>query len=150
VESQLGSLAGLRVLDPSAGSGALGLEALSRGAAHALFVESDARAVRVIRANITALGFAGADVVHAAVERTLRERPAQEYALVLADPPYPMAEEEITAVLSLLCDGWLVPQALVVVERASRATPLLWPDCLAGTGHRRYGETMLWYGRSAG
>jgi 16S rRNA (guanine966-N2)-methyltransferase len=150
VESQLGSLAGLRVLDLYAGSGALGLEALSRGAAHALLVESDVRAVRVIRTNVATLGLAGAEVCHAAVERTLREPPAQEYTLVLADPPYPMTEDEITAVLSLLCSEWLAPQALVAVERPSRATPLLWPACLAGTGHRRYGETTLWYGRPAG
>jgi 16S rRNA (guanine966-N2)-methyltransferase len=150
VESQLGSLAGLRVLDLYAGSGALGLEALSRGAGHALLVESDARAVRVIRTNIGALGLAGAQVVLASVERTLTDPPAEPYALVLADPPYAVAEEQLTAALSELCGGWLLPEALVVVERPSRMTPLLWPNCLTGSGHRRYGETMLWYGRPAG
>lgn len=149
VESQLGSLAGRRVIDLYAGSGALGLEAMSRGAGHALLVESDTRAVHAIRTNIATLGFAGADVVHASVERTLREPPAQPYDLALADPPYSMAEDELTAALSLLC-GWLRPEAVVVVERASRVGPLFWPDCLTGTGHRRYGETMLWYGRPAG
>jgi 16S rRNA (guanine966-N2)-methyltransferase len=150
VESQLGPLAGLRVIDLYAGSGALGLEALSRGAEHVLLVESDARAVRVIQANVAALGLPGAAVVQASVERILRDAPAQRYGLVLADPPYPTSGDEITAVLSALCGGWLLPDALVVVERPSRAARLGWPDCLTGTGHRRYGETMLWYGRPAG
>ncbi|HEY9375523.1 MAG TPA: 16S rRNA (guanine(966)-N(2))-methyltransferase RsmD [Jiangellaceae bacterium] len=150
VESQLGSLAGRSVIDLYAGSGALGLEALSRGAAYALLVESDARAVRAIRANIASVGLSGAEVAHAAVQRTLRDPPAQQFDLVLADPPYTMAEDDLTTALSLLCDGWLRPDALVVVERPSRTTPLLWPACLMGTGHRRYGETMLWYGRPAG
>jgi 16S rRNA (guanine966-N2)-methyltransferase len=150
VESQLGSLAGLRVMDLYAGSGALGLEAVSRGAAPALLVESDARAVRAIRTNIAVVGLAGPTIVPAPVERMLRESPAQQSELVFADPPYPMDEAEITRVLALLCRGWLSPDALVVVERPSRATPLSWPDCLMGTGHRRYGETMLWYGRPAG
>jgi 16S rRNA (guanine966-N2)-methyltransferase len=149
VESQLGPLAGFRVIDLYAGSGALGLEALSRGAAHVLLVEFDARAVRVIQTNIAALGLPGAAVVPASVERTLRDPPGQRYGLVLADPPYPTSGDEITAVLSRLCEGWLLPEAVVIVERPSRATPLLWPDCLIGTGHRRYGETMLWYGRPA-
>jgi 16S rRNA (guanine966-N2)-methyltransferase len=150
VEAQLGSLAGVRVADLYAGSGALGLEALSRGAAHALLVESDARAVRAIRTNITALGLAGARVVQASVERTLREPPAEKFAVVFADPPYAVAADVLTSELSLLCVGWLLPDALVVVERPSRAIPMLWPGCLTGTGHRRYGETMLWYGRPAG
>jgi 16S rRNA (guanine966-N2)-methyltransferase len=150
VESRLGPLAGLRVIDLYAGSGALGLEALSRGAAHVLLVESDPRAVRVIQTNIAALGLAGAAVVPAPVERILRDPPGQRYGLVLADPPYPTSDDEITAVLSRLCGGWLLPEALVIVERSSRAAPLVWPDCLTGTGHRRYGETMLWYGRPAG
>jgi 16S rRNA (guanine966-N2)-methyltransferase len=150
VESQLGPLAGLRVIDLYAGSGALGLEALSRGARRALFVESDARALRVIRANIAALGLAGADVVAATVERALAQPPVERYSLALADPPYRMSGEQITAVLSLLCSGWLLAEALVVVERPSRVAPLLWPACLVGGGHRRYGETTLWYGRPAG
>ena len=150
VESQLGSLAGLRVLDLYAGSGALGLEALSRGADHALLVESDARAAQVIRTNVAALGLAGARVVHASVQRTLTDPAEHPYGLVLADPPYTMAAYELTGTLSRLCGGWLVSEALVVVERPSRAVPLLWPDCLTGSGHRRYGETMLWYGRPAG
>ena len=150
VESQLGPLAGLRVVDLYSGSGALGLEALSRGAAHVLLVESDPRAARVIQTNVGAIGLAGAEVVQASVERALRGSPVQRYRLVLADPPYSTSGDEITAVLARLCGGWLLPEALVVVERPSRATPLVWPDCLTGTGHRGYGETMLWYGRPAG
>ncbi len=150
VESQLGSLSGRRVMDLYAGSGALGLEALSRGAGYVLLVESDARAVKAIRTNIASVELAGAEVAHASVEWTLRDLPAQPFDLVLADPPYSMAEGGLTAALSGLCRGWLAPEALVVVERPGRATPLVWPGCLTGTRHRRYGETMLWYGRPAG
>jgi 16S rRNA (guanine966-N2)-methyltransferase len=150
IESELGPLSGLRVIDLYAGSGALGLEALSRGAAHALLVESDARAVRAIRTNVAALGLPGAEVLHASVGRTLAEPGTRPYDLALADPPYALADGALAGVLSRLSDSWLDPDALVVVERPTRVAPLLWPDGLAGIKHRRYGETMLWYGRPAG
>ena len=89
IESELGPLSGLRVIDLYAGSGALGLEALSRGAEHALLVESDARAVRAIRTNVAALGLPGAEVMHASVARALAEPGTRPYDLALADPPCP-------------------------------------------------------------
>src|SRR5579871_660391 len=110
--SELGELDGKRVLDLYAGSGAVGLEALSRGAAHVLLVESDARAVRVIRENIAAVGLPGAAVIAGRVERVLArgpDRPAGPqdadiggYDVVFADPPYALADEAVSRMLSLL------------------------------------------------
>ncbi|HXU96452.1 MAG TPA: 16S rRNA (guanine(966)-N(2))-methyltransferase RsmD, partial [Jiangellaceae bacterium] len=148
IESELGPLSGLHVVDLYAGSGALGLEALSRGAEHALLVESEPRAVRAIRTNVAALGLP-AEVIHASVARTLAGPVLRPYDLALADPPYDLSDSELTAVLSQLSERWLHPDALVVVERSARIAALLWPDGLTGIKHRRYGDTMLWYGRSA-
>lgn len=152
VGSLLGSLSGRRVLDLYAGSGAVGLEALSRGAAHALLVESDARAVRAIRGNIASLELPGASVVHAPVERFVRRPPrGRPYDLVFADPPYATSERELASVLrSLHAGGWLAPGALVAVERPSRAAPMTWPPPYQEEGRpRRYGDATLWYGRAA-
>lgn len=143
-----GGLGGLRVLDLYAGSGALGLEALSRGAQHCLLVESDARAAAVIRANVKAVGLPGAVVAAAPVERLLAAPPDAPYDLVLADPPYAMVDAELSGVLVSLTAGWLAPDALVVVERDRRSAPVTWPDDIAGERERRYGETVLWYGRA--
>src|SRR5215472_13341715 len=122
VQAIRGPLAGASVLDLYAGSGAVGLEALSRGAARALLAEADARAVRVIRANITALGLAGAHVVAGRVERVLATGPAGERAgaavggrfdLAFADPPYAMPAEAVSAMLTaLITVGLLTPGAL--------------------------------------
>src|ERR1700719_5246734 len=90
IVSLTGALDGARVLDLYAGSGAVGLEALSRGAEHVLLVESGARADRVIRDNVEAIGLPGAEVVTDRVERTLTRgpAPAEKYDVVFADPPY--------------------------------------------------------------
>ncbi|MGH8823681.1 MAG: 16S rRNA (guanine(966)-N(2))-methyltransferase RsmD [Jiangellaceae bacterium] len=150
LESELGAFAGLRVLDLYAGTGALGLEALSRGAAHVLLVEADARAARTIRSNVSTVGLPGAEVVQSSVVRALTAVPPAPYDLVLADPPYVTRGEEIELVLAQLTGGWLAPQAIVVVERSTRDAPLGWPAGMVGQRTRRYGETMLWYGRPAG
>ena len=151
IASMMGSLRGTRVLDLYAGSGAVGLEALSRGAEHVLLVESGARAGRVIRANIQAIGLPGAEVVTDRVERVLARGPglpANSYDLVFADPPYALAGEEVSAMLAALADhAWLARGALVVVERATRSGPLDWPDGFAADRARRYGEATFWYGR---
>lgn len=151
VHSLLGDLDGLRVADLFAGSGAVGLEALSRGAAHVLLVESSTRAVKVIRANVAALGMPGAEVVADRVERVLRHQPPEPYDLVFADPPYAMAGESVTALLDALRDhGWLADGALVAVERATRGEPVRWPAGYTDSRARRYGEGTLWYGHAAG
>jgi 16S rRNA (guanine966-N2)-methyltransferase len=149
VESWGGSLAGLRFLDLYAGSGAVGLEAWSRGAGVVTLVEQDRRTAGLITRNARSLGFPRADVVNASVAATLRRRPAAPYDLVFADPPYPLAEERLAEDLAALVDhGWLVPGALVVVERSARSPEPGWPAGLQVDRVRRYGETVLWYGHA--
>ncbi|MER6171572.1 16S rRNA (guanine(966)-N(2))-methyltransferase RsmD [Streptosporangium sp. NPDC001681] len=154
VGSLIGPLEGCRVLDLYAGSGALGLEALSRGAARVLLVESDARAIRTIRQNVTSLGLPGAEVAADRVERLLARGigdTGEPYDLVLADPPYALGDEEVGTVLELLRDrGWLAEDALVAVERESRGRDLRWPEGYEEERVRRYGEASVWYGRAAG
>ena len=150
LESIFGSLNGLRVLDLFAGSGALGLEAVSRGAAYAMLVESDANAVRAIRANVATVGLGEVEVRTTAVRRALATSPDKPFDLVLADPPYTMDSGEITDILAALATGWLAPDAVVVVERPSRGEPVRWPSDLVAVRDRRYGETTLWYGHPAG
>ena len=149
ISSIVGTLSGARVLDLYAGSGAVGLEALSRGAEHVLLVEHRARAARVIRQNIEAVGLPGAVVVADRVERVLARGPAQgRYDVVFADPPYAMPAAEVARMLTALAEhGWLAPGALVIVERATRSGPLSWPGGFAPDRARRYGEATFWYGR---
>jgi len=142
-------LEGCRFADLYAGSGAVGIEALSRGAAHALFVESDARTARVLRDNVAALGVtARAELVIAPVARTLAVR--APYDVVFADPPYDLPAEDVTEMLDhLVRGGWLATDAVVVVERRTRSGPLDWVPGVTGLRSRRYGETTLWYGRAS-
>ncbi|HVF20048.1 MAG TPA: 16S rRNA (guanine(966)-N(2))-methyltransferase RsmD [Mycobacteriales bacterium] len=139
-----GSLAGARFLDLYAGSGAVGLEALSRGAASVTLVESDARATKTIRDNVKAVGLPGAEVVAEPVERVLGAEPSL-YDVVFADPPY---DDPVAAVLETLVP-WLAADAVIAVERASREAPLVWPAGIEGVRERRYGDATLWYGRRA-
>ncbi|MDQ3886558.1 MAG: 16S rRNA (guanine(966)-N(2))-methyltransferase RsmD [Actinomycetota bacterium] len=140
-------LDGARVLDLYAGSGAMGLEALSRGAGHARFVESDRRAVEVLRRNVAELGLSGVEVTVGAVEAVLRTSSREPYDLVLADPPYALGGTELTGVLAaLLAGGWLVPGALMVVERSAHSAGLRWPTGVVTISQRRYGDTRVYYG----
>src|SRR5579859_2703337 len=227
VQAIRGPLAGASVLDLYAGSGAVGLEALSRGAVRAVLVEADPRAVRVIRANIAALNLPGAHVIAGRVEPVLARGPAAavgrtpapgdpkavsgaaavgrtpapgdpkavpgaaavgrtpapgdpeadpqavpgdsdpapgtapgpgpeavagaRFDVVFADPPYAMAADAVTAVLTALVQrGWLAPDALVAVERSTRSGPLHWPGGYTEDRSRRYGEATLWYGHASG
>jgi 16S rRNA (guanine966-N2)-methyltransferase len=149
LDSQM-TLSGARVIDLFAGSGAVGLEALSRGAVRALLVEHDPKALRAIRANIAALGAQGARVVAGKVGSVLAgANPEQGYDLVFADPPYPTTESEIEDVLTALAGhGWLAPGAVVVIERSSRSPEPAWVQGVTGERCRRYGESALWYGRA--
>jgi 16S rRNA (guanine(966)-N(2))-methyltransferase RsmD len=148
LEAQV-DLDGARFADLYAGSGAIGFEALSRGAAHVLLVESDARAARVIRENAATLR-AGPSIrlVTAKVSAALATPPeGGPYDVVFADPPYAAADREVEAMLAALADGWLAPDAVVVVERATRSGPPPEVDGVTPERSRRYGETTLWYGR---
>ena len=144
---------GTRVLDLFAGSGALGLEASSRGAEHVVLVDSDRAAAQACRRNAGAVlsGIRGQQVGTVLVQQVpaaafLSTVPDRPYDLVLADPPYPLAEDEISAFLTLLADNdWLDVQAVVVVERSIRSPEPGWPQHLVRFDERRYGETVLWF-----
>lgn len=137
-------LAGLAVLDLYAGSGALGLEALSRGAASALFVESDPRTAAVIARNIEALGLPGATLRRGPVSTVLAGGVASPVDLVLADPPYEIETAEVEAVLAALsAHGWVRAATVAVVERATAGASLTWPDGWTPWPERIYGDTRL-------
>ncbi|NHA01857.1 16S rRNA (guanine(966)-N(2))-methyltransferase RsmD [Nocardioides sp. W3-2-3] len=149
LEAWAGSLHDLRFLDLYAGSGAIGLEAWSRGASAVTLVESDRRTADLVRANARAVGCDVAEVVARAVGSVLAGPAPAPYDVVFSDPPYPLAEEELATDLALLAEhGWLAGGALVVVERSRRSPEPTWPDGLEPLpGKRRlkkYGETHLW------
>lgn len=141
--SALGPLGGARVLDLFAGSGALGLEALSRGAAEATFVDSDAAAARAVRANLAALEAAEdeAEVRRADARAFLRNARARgrQYDLVFLDPPYRRAGALAEALAGDLA-AVLAPRARVVAE-SDRRSPLALP--LELEAERRYGDTVI-------
>jgi 16S rRNA (guanine(966)-N(2))-methyltransferase RsmD len=143
-------LSGARFADLYAGSGAVGLEAMSRGAAEVLLVESDARVARVARENIGVLAAApAARLVVGRVSQVLAAGPGgPPYDVVFADPPYAVPDDDVTAMLAALVDGgWLAAEAVVAVERSSRSPAPAWVPGLTAERSRRYGETTLWYGR---
>lgn len=147
LESELGTLAGLRFLDLFAGSGAIGIEASSRGAGHVTLVEHDKRAASIIRRNCDELGLSGCDVIAVPAERLLSAPPVAPYDVIFADPPYTMADQAVADLLGrLVSNGWAGPGALLVVERSSRGPDLVWPGSVTSDRVRKYGETVLWYG----
>lgn len=134
---------GLAVLDLYAGSGALGLEALSRGAARATFIEANPRSAAVIERNIKALGFTGAAVLARPVA-TVLSGGGDPMDLVLADPPYDVAVEEVTAMLAALnTGGWTIAGTVAAVERRTSSPALTWPEGWTAWPVRRYGDTRL-------
>ncbi|OZM74210.1 16S rRNA (guanine(966)-N(2))-methyltransferase RsmD [Amycolatopsis antarctica] len=140
-----GELDGARVLDLYAGSGALGLEALSRGAADAWFVEADRQAAEVLRGNVAQLRLGGT-VRHAGVEQVLAGQAPEAFDLVLADPPYAVDGPALAGVLgSLAARGWIATGGLVIVERALRDGEPPWPDGFHPLRTRRYGDTALYW-----
>jgi 16S rRNA (guanine966-N2)-methyltransferase len=145
IESWCGSLQGLRFLDLYAGSGAVGLEAWSRGAGVVTLVEQDRRTAALISANAKTLGFAKARVVVGSVAATLARQPVAPYDIVFLDPPYPTPDQEVDDALERLASEWLVPGGMVVVERSSRSRGPVWPAGFTDGRQRKYGETTLWY-----
>jgi 16S rRNA (guanine966-N2)-methyltransferase len=148
LESALGSLAGLRFLDLYAGSGAVGLEAASRGAAHVCLVEHGRRTARLVQDNARDLGLADrVDVLAQPVAAVVSRSPSEPYDVVFADPPYAFPDADLADALTALAGHrWLARGAVVVVERSSRAA-VRWPDGYAADRERRYGETTLHWAR---
>ena len=137
----VGDVTGARVLDLFAGSGALGLEALSRGAAHATFVDSARAAAAAIRANVDALGVAARAtmIVGDAVAAAARE--VGPWRLVLVDPPY--ASDLAARALAALPRAHLADGAVIAVEHDRRHAPPDAAGSLLRTDVRRYGDTMI-------
>lgn len=136
-------LDGATVWDLYAGSGALGLEAASRGAAAVVLVEANARAAAVCRRNAERLGLRQVRVAALKVAAFL-ERATGPVDVVLVDPPYDLGEDELAAALRAVAPH-LGTGALLVVERTARTPEPRWPDGVGRTGEKRYGETVLWY-----
>jgi 16S rRNA (guanine966-N2)-methyltransferase len=147
--SVLGDVSGLRLLDPFAGSGALGLEALSRGAAHAVFCDTSPVALRTLRGNVERLGYAGRTEIR---RQDARRRMAADaragtaYQLLLLDPPYRMLAA-LQAEFSLHLPALLVPDGLAVIESAAAEPPLDLPVTLDTT--RVHGAARLTVYRNA-
>jgi 16S rRNA (guanine966-N2)-methyltransferase len=149
LEAELGSLTGLRFLDLYAGSGAIGLEAMSRGAGVVTSVESDRRTARMVQDNATTLGFRKLEVVAQPVARLLGRDPRAPYDVVFADPPYPMDNAEVEQMLALLVEHhWVATGSVLVVERSARSVEPAWPAGLVRERTKQYGETVLWYVRA--
>ena len=137
---------GAVVLDLFAGTGALGLEAISRGAAMAVFVENDFTARALIQENITALGIGGITRIFRRDATNLgASQRRQEFALVFADPPYGQGLAQ-QALASALAGDWLTPGAVVVVEERADVTVAL-PPPLEAVDHRTYGDTQVIFAR---
>lgn len=148
LEAARGSFTGLAVLDLYAGTGALALEAASRGADPVLAVESDRRTARLIETNARDTGL-GVRVLAQPVARVLASPPGTPYDVVLADPPYPLPNDDVVEALGLLvAHGWLADEADVVVERSARTPEPDWPAGVHRVRSRAYGETVLWYLRA--
>lgn len=137
----IGPVDGAAVLDLFAGSGAMGLEALSRGAARCVFVESDRAACRVIEDNLARLRLAGALVLCKDAFQALREESAahRTYDLVAADPPYE-AWDSLEARLGDAVEPLLAPDGLLVVETAAKVEPRFPLDLVTS---RRYGSARI-------
>ncbi len=146
-----GALEGASVLDLYAGTGALGLELVSRGAASLVAVEKDRHALEVLRANVSALAAGAPDVVVEVVAGDVRgalgRLTGRRFDVVLADPPYDLPDVELIVVLRGIAE-LLAGGADVVVERSVRSGELDWPTPLEAVRAKRYGDTLLCYGRA--
>jgi len=140
---QLGSWTDLRILDLYAGSGALGLEALSRGAREAVLVERDHHAAQVCAMNVESTAL-NARVERAEVLRWVQSAKPSQFDVVFADPPYSLPEPSLIKVVEILARrGWIAPDGLVVVERAVAGANFSWPPEFEESSARRIGDTEV-------
>jgi 16S rRNA (guanine966-N2)-methyltransferase len=129
--------------DLYAGSGAVGLEAASRGATRVLLVERDPRTAQLARRNAETLRLA-VDLVVSPVEKVLRKAPPHPFDIVFVDPPYELDTATVSAqIQQLVGNTWVDRGSLIVVERSRRTPRLIWPDSAVRSWSRAYGETIL-------
>lgn len=138
LQARLGTLAGRSVLDLFAGTGAVGLELLSRGAAAVTLVEADPGVRKVLAANVAAVAMKGASVVAGRAENFPLQ--PEGYDIVFLDPPYAL---DVDPIVGRVAEA---TREVFVVERATRSPDPLWPPGFSAPLTRRYGDSMLWYG----
>jgi 16S rRNA (guanine966-N2)-methyltransferase len=148
--SEFGTFDGLNVLDLFGGSGAIGLESLSRGATSVHVVEKDEEAQKTIENNFELVKKSnptGAfQLFGMSAERFLKTTPKKRYHLVYIDPPYDFSNQEVEDILSALHDyEFLSTDAFVAVERTTRGMQFIWPDAFAPARERRYGQATIYY-----
>lgn len=134
-------IADARVIDLFAGSGALGLEAMSRGAQRCVLVDSAPGAVKVLRKNVSRNNFENVDVIRADAAKLSS---VHDFTLAFLDPPYDIDPKQLVEVLEHLAD-FLVDDALVVVELSSRTPEPAWPKGYLRESDRKWGETRVWF-----
>lgn len=142
---------GLSVLDLFAGSGAVGLEAASRGASRVDLVEAARPACQVITRNIAITGLRDRARVSCLKAAAFLAAPApRNYDIIWLDPPYDLPGDQVDVIIHLIVEGgWLAADGVVVVERSSRVRPPDWPASLADHWDKRYGETQVYFAQPA-
>ena len=148
VEHAVSGLGDLRVLDLFAGSGAFGIESISRGAAEAVLIEKDLQAADTLHSNIASLGIKTARVLITDVFLRISEpTTAGKFDVVFIDPPYDLDDDQVNALLAHLPkNGWLADYGLLVVERGSKSK-VIWPESIEQLREKFYGDTTIWYGQ---
>lgn len=142
-------LTGIRFLDLYAGSGAIGLEAASRGATEAVLIEKNRVAIEAIQRNLAATKLGDRVRLQPMSVGSFLATEPRPFDVIWLDPPYAAPADEVDAVLAQICEGWLVSDGLVVIERSKRDPDPDWPASLPEQWTRRYGETQLHFGRPA-
>jgi 16S rRNA (guanine966-N2)-methyltransferase len=148
--SEFGTFEGLHVLDLFGGSGAIGLESLSRGATSVHIVEKDDEAQKMIETNFEIVkksNPAGSFHLYGmSAERFLKDAPKDKYHLVYIDPPYDFSNQAVEDVLSALHDyEFLSSDAFIAVERTARGAQFIWPDAFVPARERKYGQATIYY-----
>ena len=148
--SEFGTFEGLHVLDLFGGSGAIGLESLSRGATSVHIVEKDDEAQKTIETNFEIVKKSNPTgnfhLYGMSAERFLKDAPKDKYHLVYIDPPYDFSNQAVEDVLSALHDcEFLSSDAFVAVERTTRGAQFIWPDAYVPARERKYGQATIYY-----
>jgi 16S rRNA (guanine966-N2)-methyltransferase len=148
--SEFGSFEGLHVLDLFGGSGAIGLESLSRGATLVHVVEKDEAAQRTIDTNFELIKKSNPagkfQLFGMSAERFLKDGPKVKYHLVYIDPPYDFSNQAVEDILSALHDyEFLSSDAFIAVERTARGDQFIWPDAYSPARERNYGQATIYY-----
>lgn len=148
VEHAVSGLDDLRVLDLFSGSGAFGIESISRGAAEAALVEKDLRAADTLHSNVANFGIKNVRVVIADAFIDVAQKSVRgSFDVVFIDPPYSIEDEQVNALIGhLAANDWLNEYALIVVERSS-SSQVVWPDSIEELRKKVYGDTSIWYGQ---